>query len=471
MNLISTCTVADFDALSSLETAKTKNSSVNVLGKMQRLLPKEVLRIIKRLARFAEESRFKAYVVGGFVRDFLLGVKNLDVDLVIEGDAIKFARLAAESLDAACVIHRKFGTATLVIRKPIKGIKFKIDIATARTETYRHPAALPSVRFGSIRDDLYRRDFTINAMAVSIDKKNFGELIDFFGGRKDLKQRKIRVLHDNSFIDDPTRVFRAVRFEQRYNFKIDRHTVSLIKNAVKREMFEEVSGERLRQEIESLLKEKKPLQAIRRMRDLHELRFINPKIKFDATSERICKNVKGLYKRYKKYFLKKQTLDSWLVYFMTIIDKLNLKETLKVCDRFVMRRGDRSRIISCKKFENRAIAVLSDKKHVKPNRIYKFLEPLSYETLIFLMAKCGKRLAKERVTDFLSKYNGMRLRISGEDLKNLGMEPGPDFTRILKKTLYAKIDGKLKTKKEELLFAERLAKRIKGKGARNKEEL
>jgi len=439
---------------------KTKGSLVNVLNEMKRALPKGVLSIIKRLAKFAEERQFKAYIVGGFVRDFLLGAKNLDVDLVIEGDAIELARFVAEKLDAALVAHRKFGTATLFIRKTMKGIRFKIDVATARTEIYKHPAALPSVKFGSIKDDLYRRDFTINAMAVSIDKKNFGELIDLFGGRIDLRNRRIRVLHDKSFIDDPTRIFRAVRFEQRYNFKIDRHTLSLIKNAVKTEMFDKVSGERLHEEIELLLKEKEPLKTIKRMRNLNELRFISPKIEFDAASERICENTEELFKWYRKYFIKRRTVDLWLVYFMAIIDKLSLKESLKVCDRFVMRRSERLRIISCKKFENRVVTVLSNKKIVRPSEIYRLVEPLSYETLIFLMAKCGKNLVKKRVIDFLCKYNGTRLRIRGEDLKNLGIKPGPGFTKILKKTLYAKIDGKLKTKKDELLFTERIAKSL-----------
>lgn len=436
--------------------AKAKHSSVNVSGKMRRILPKEIFHIIKRLAKFAEKHQLKAYIVGGFVRDFLLGVENLDVDLVIEGDAIEFAKYAAKKLDTALVTHSKFGTAALIFKRPIKGIKLKIDIAMARRETYRYPAALPSVESSPIKNDLYRRDFTINAMAISIDKKNFGELIDFFGGRRDLGRKKIRTLHDNSFIDDPTRIFRAVRFEQRYNFKIDRHTVSLIKNAVKAEMFEKVSGERLREEIVLLLKEKEPLKAIGRMRGLHELRFIHPKIEFDAASEKVCKNVKILYKHYKIYFLKKGDLDLWLVYFMAVIDRLNLKDALTVCDRFIMRRSDRLRIISCKRFDN-AAAVLSDKKPVTPSRIYRSLEPLSYETLIFLMAKCGKNLVKKRVIDFLERYNDIRLKIKGEDLKIFGIKPGPDFTKILKKTLYAKIDGKLKTKKDELLFAEKLA--------------
>jgi len=437
---------------------KGESVGINVLSRMRRMISGEVLSIIRRVAKIAEEHQLKTYVVGGFVRDFLLGLKNLDVDLVVEGDAIEFANYVAEKLDATVVAHRKFGTATLIVRRPIKGTRFKIDIATARSETYQHPAALPSVRFGSVKDDLYRRDFTINAMAVSMDKKNFGELIDFFGGRRDLKKKKIRALHDKSFIDDPTRIFRAVRFEQRYDFKIDSHTVSLIRSAVKREMFDAVSGERLREEIELLLKEKDPLKAIKRMRNLHELRFINPKIRFDKASENICGNIKGLHRQFKGYFSKKRGIDLWLVYFMVIIDDLSLKETFNVCDRFAMKRSDRLRLISCKKYEKSVLRLLQEKRPVAPSSIYKLMEPLPYETMIFLMAKCRKGLIRRRVVDFLSKYNGMRLRIRGEDLKDLGMAPGPEFTKILEKTLYAKLDGRVKTKKDELRFAQRLAK-------------
>jgi len=319
---------------------------------------------------------------------------------------------------------------------------------------------MPSVKFGSIGDDLYRRDFTINAMAVSIDKKNFGELIDHFGGRRDLKSKRIRVLHDRSFIDDPTRIFRAVRFEQRYNFKIDRHTELLIKNAVKSEMFEKVSGERLREEIGLLLGERDPLKAIKRMRSLHELRFISPKIRFDSGSEKIYKDARKLYRQYKKYFSQEPEPQLWLVSFMAVIDKLSAGESLDVCRRFMMSRSDRLKIMSCKEYGKSIIGVLSDARPMKASRIYKALEPLSREAVIFLVAKCGSRPAKKRAANFFGKHKGVRLKIKGSDLKKLGLRPGPVFARILKKTLYAKIDGSIRTKKDELLFAGRLAKKI-----------
>jgi len=422
--------------------------------------PKDILPVIRKIASLAEDKRCKAYLVGGFVRDLLLGVKNLDIDVVVEGDALSFARYASDEMGAALVQHKKFGTATLIMPATPKGKRVKIDVATARKEFYKHPAALPSVEFSSIKDDLYRRDFTINAMAVSIDRKDFGELIDFFEGVKDLERKRIRVLHEKSFIDDPTRIFRAVRFEQRYDFRIDDFTAGLIRNAVKAEMFSKVSGPRLRGEIELLLKEKEPLKAIKRMKGLDELRFISPKIRFGTPQKEYSRNIKKLTSVYGNYFSMTRPLDLWLVYFMAMIDRLNLSEALRVCDRFIIRRDDKLRIISEKKSEKKVMALLSSKKEISPSRIYGMLKPLSSETLLFIMAKCENRLLKSRVKDFLVKYDGVRLSLKGADLKRLGAQPGPCFTEILRKTLYAKIDGLLLTKQDELAFAEKQIKHL-----------
>lgn len=440
------------------------------------LLPKDILPVINKIAKLAEDKRCKAYLVGGFVRDLLLGVKNTDIDVTVQGDALSFARYASDETGASLVEHKKFGTAALIIPATPKSKRVypalpigrglaerkggvKIDVAAARKEFYKHPAALPSVESSSIKDDLDRRDFTINAMAISIDRKDFGELIDFFDGVQDLERRRIRVLHEKSFIDDPTRIFRAVRFEQRYNFRIDEFTARLIRNAVQAEMFNKVSGPRLRTEIELLLKEKEPLKAIKRMKSLDELRFISPKIRFGAPQEGYSRNVKKLTSVYGKYFSTTRPLDLWLVYFMIMIDRINLSEALKVCGRFVMRRDDKLRIISEKKSEKKVIALLSSKKEIPPSRIYRILKPLSPETLLFIMAKRGDRLLKSRVKDFLAEYNGVYLSLKGDDLKRLGAQPGPCFTKILKKTLYAKIDGLISTRQEELAFASKELRR------------
>ncbi len=417
------------------------------------LLPKGILPIINRIRRLAEEMGCRAYLVGGFVRDILLGIKNLDVDIVIEGDALEFAKYASLKMDAALVLHKRFGTARLIMRR---APKLKIDIATARRESYKHPAALPKVVFGSIKDDLYRRDFTINAMAVSINKRDFGKLIDFFEGTKDLAAKRIKVLDEKSFIDDPTRIFRAVRFEERYDFKIDDFTARLIRNAVKAGMFDKVSGERLRTEIELLLKEKDPLRVIKRMKSLDELRFISPKIRFGTGEEAICRNIKSIAGLYGGYSSRERPFDIWLVYFMAVIDALSFSDARKICGRFMMRRADKLSIIAAKKSGRKIITLLSAKKKIKPSKIYSVLEGLTPETLLFITAKCASQLARRRISEFLKKYKTAHLLIRGADLKRLGIQPGPYFTEILKKTLYAKIDGVISTKRNEMVFARNL---------------
>jgi tRNA nucleotidyltransferase (CCA-adding enzyme) len=218
-------------------------------------------------------------------------------------------------------------------------------------------------------------------------------------------------------------------------------------------MFGRVSGERLRAEIELLLKEKKPINAVKRMKSLDELRFINPKIRFGLAEERLCGSIEKMTTLYGDYFLEERPIDLWLVYFMAMIDRLVLSDTLKVCDRFVMSRSDRGRIISVKKSGKKAAVLLSKEKNIMPSEIYRALEPLSNEALFFITAKCGVSRANRRVSDFLSKRKGTRLLIRGADLKRLGAKPGPCFTEILRKTLDAKIDGRFSTKKDELSFA------------------
>ncbi|MBU4377215.1 MAG: CCA tRNA nucleotidyltransferase [Candidatus Omnitrophica bacterium] len=414
------------------------------------LLPKDILLIVNKIAKLAEKGGYKAYLVGGLVRDILLGVKNMDLDIVVEGDGPAFAALCAHKIGAALVVHKKFGTASLIMRKKPR---IKIDIATARREFYEKPAALPLVEFSSIKDDLQRRDFTINAMALSINRKDFGTLIDFFGGTKDLAKKRIRVLHEKSFIDDPTRIFRAVRFEQRYGFRMDDVTARLIRNAKGARMFDGVSGERLRTEIELLLGEKDPVKVTKRMNGLDELRFISSKVRFGTAEEEICRNVKKAAGLYGGDFFKERPLYLWLVYFMALIDSLSFSEAMKVCARLMMKRSDRSSIAAVKKSEKKILALLSAKKTTRPSEIYSVLVPLTSEALLFIMAKCTSQLAKRRIGAFLKKYKWARLSIGGEDIKRLGKQPGPYFAEILQKTLYAKIDGVVTTRQDELAFA------------------
>ena len=198
----------------------------------------------------ASEGVEGVYLVGGTVRDILLGEQSFDVDIAVEGDAIALARRIARELGGRTREHEKFGTAVVVY-----GDGQRVDVVTARTEFYDAPAALPAVEHASIREDLYRRDFTVNAMAASLKAEDFGRLVDPFGGRGDLAAETVRVLHNLSFIEDPTRIFRAIRYENRYGFRMDEHTARLARSCVEMGLVGDLSSARLRDELTALLEE------------------------------------------------------------------------------------------------------------------------------------------------------------------------------------------------------------------------
>ena len=222
------------------------------------------MNIINIVGKIADDLKVKAYIVGGPVRDKLLDIEDLDLDFVVEADGIKFAEALNKTLKGKLTVYKAFGTATITTVLHLRSARRsqRIDIVTARKERYKHPAAYPDVTPGTIKDDLFRRDFTINAMAIAVNKKGLGRLVDFYNGRKDLKKRLIRVLHDKSFMDDPTRIFRAVRFSVRFGFRIEPHTKKLMKEAVSDGLLGEVNAGRIRKEVELFLKEKNPKKCL-----------------------------------------------------------------------------------------------------------------------------------------------------------------------------------------------------------------
>ncbi|OGW53712.1 MAG: hypothetical protein A2Y81_08735 [Nitrospirae bacterium RBG_13_43_8] len=446
---------------------KKRRTQFNISIKMKKILPKQILNILHTIGQGADREGYRAFVVGGFVRDILLGVRNFDIDVAVEGDAILLGRRVADFYKGSLVVYSKFGTSTVVIEWP-KGVrrpnganaKFKIDFATARKESYEKPAALPSVQFSSLKDDLQRRDFTINAMAASLNKGSFGQLIDFFGGEKDLENEIIRVLHDASFIDDPTRIFRAVRFEQRFGFRMDRYTERLIKHAIKEGMFNKTQNQRIRDELILILQEEKPIRAILRMKELHELRFIYKKITVYRSTETLFSRIKAAADKYNKTAFNKRHIELWVIYLMALLESLSFDETKFVCEKFWFRRGARIMLLSCKRNYRKALRMLCSRK-LRPSRVYSILEPLSFEEILFISAKAKSKLANSRIADFFAKYNMIKTAIGGEDLKRLGVKPGPLYTKFLRNVLHKKVDGEIKTKKDELEFVKRqIAKNI-----------
>lgn len=407
-------------------------------------LPKDLQDLISLISDLASSNNMSAYLVGGFVRDLILGVQNLDLDIVVEGDGIKFAEILSQQLKVKIIRHRRFGTATLMPKKHLK-----VDITTARREYYPQPAQLPEVTSGTLRDDLLRRDFTINAMAISINQRDFGRFVDFFSGKEDLRHKKIRILHSLSFIDDPTRILRAIRFEQRYNFQIEPKTLKLLREAVRLKMLEQVHPQRLRDELILILKEGHPLKPLRRIKELTGFNFINPGLSLSQNTLALLRSISRQINWFKKNYPKRRQLDTWLIYFIGLIQSLDIKKIKLICKRFAFHKGEEKRTLVYKKLKPKFIAELSQSK-IKPSRVFSLLEPLSYEVIILIKAKFKNENMKRHIEDFFKIYNGMRIYISGEDLRSLGLTPGPYYQKIFHHVLNARLNGLVKTKEEEL---------------------
>jgi len=440
---------------------------LNVSNELNRTLPKKLMGLLKVIGREADKSNLAVFLVGGFVRDLLLGAANYDLDIVVEGDAIRFADQLACKIKGKVVRHKKFGTGTIVMERPkwlplaSRGGKFKIDIASAREETYKKPAALPTVKFSSLKEDLYRRDFTINAMAVNINKKNFGLFIDFFDGKKDLKKAVIRVLYDKSFIDDPTRIFRAVRFEQRFAFKIEKRTLQLIAQAARKDMFSLTESQRIRAELILILKEEHPEKAIFRMRELHELRFVHPALSLRRDISVTLNKLKKCVKWYKTICAAGKITDEWLVYLMVMLEKLSPGEVSEVLEKFVFTRGESLKLKSYKALTEKAVKKISVRKEMTRSEIYTLLKPLSHEEILYVMAKVRSEKAKKRIETFFIKLDNVALKTKGHDITKEGVNPGPRYTKLLRCLLREKLDGKIVTKKDEIKYLRQIIARAK----------
>jgi tRNA nucleotidyltransferase (CCA-adding enzyme) len=382
----------------------------------------------------------------------MLGEENLDIDIVVEGDGIAFAEEFARQAGGTITRHKQFGTSSIYLKS-----NFKIDIASARRETYPYPGSLPVVSPGTLKDDLFRRDFTINAMAVSINRENFCAVLDYFSGRQDLRKSLVRVMHGKSFLDDPTRILRAVRFEQRYGFRIEPKTLKLLKSAARKGVLSRVEPQRLRDELIPILKEKQPVKAVLRLGELAGFDFIFPGLKLKQDTRKLIFACMKEVSWFKEKYPKKRRLEPWVVFFAGLLEPLKAKDAAAVCRKFALRKGEEKRIIAFKDFPKDGVAHLS-KKGMRPAEIFKLLEPLSYETLLVLKAAHKSSVFQKYMEDFLEIYNGMRLYATGDDLRRLGLAPGPRYQKIFTRVLEAKLNGEVKGMKEELEFIRHLIK-------------
>ncbi len=399
---------------------------------------KKALKIIQKIGREADKKGLSAYVVGGVVRDILLKRKNFDIDIVVEGDAIVFARGLEKEFGVEFVFYKKFGTATAVFPG-----NFYIDLVSARKESYPFPGALPTVRRGPLKADLFRRDFTINAMAVSINYEDYGTLVDEWGGFEDLKAQKVRILHDKSFIDDPTRILRAVRFEQRFDFKIERHTLCLLKNAVKNNYLSRVKSPRYFEEFKKILCEDNPVKGLRRLKKIGTGCFwLSP----DQKS-----SLAPFFAVYNSIdFIKKNTPSVWLIYFMALMSKASFADQQKISEKFQFKKDEKASMLQSSNVEGilKALSV----KRLSASEVYRILKFLRAEVVLYLRVQTKKKIVCQRIDQFWNQDRNIELRITGEDLKQMGICSGKKLGEILEKILYQKIDKGLQTKKEELKF-------------------
>lgn len=418
----------------------------NLTSLMTEQISKEVIVMLRTIGEIAEANNYRAYAVGGFVRDLMLHVKNLDLDIVVEGDGIIFAKKLAKKLGGKVNTHEKFNTA--VVKLP-DGLN--VDIATARLEYYEYPAAMPTVELSSIKLDLYRRDFTINAMAIHLNPDTFGTLVDFFNCQSDLRDRKIRILHNLSFVEDPTRIFRAIRFEQRMGFSIGKHTEKLIKSAVKMELFDKFFGRRFFGELRLILSEESPLPAVKRMAQFDLLKFLSPSLRMEPRLEHILEETQRALAWHKLLYLD-EPCRQWLVYLLALVSKISTRQLLVFCERFEVPERYKQVLIKEKVEVSKVATVLRRRTPIQPSEIYRLMQDLTHEGLLHLMGLTRKKAGKKAVSSYVTQLRHVKSLTHGADLKKMGYAAGPVYSTILNHLLEAKLDGLVHTRADEVRF-------------------
>ena len=407
--------------------------------------PSEIYEILKLSGEVAEGLGFNAYLVGGSVRDLLRGEENLDIDIVLEGDGISFARALGEKLNAKVRAHQKFGTAQVFAQK------IKLDIATARTEYYESPAALPKVETSSIKKDLYRRDFTINTLAVKLNPRDFGLLIDFFGGQRDLRERTIRVLHNVSFVEDPTRAFRAIRFSERFGFKISRHMENLIKSAIEMSLFNMLSGPRLYEELLLSFKETEPIKTLKKLSDFGLIKVIHSNLVFTEELEATLKSMQETVSWFNLLFLEEKP-DKGILYLMALLSGLKDEDLTATVERLSPPPRVRDMII---RGMTQVKNILRKFPVDDPVEIHKLLSKFNLETVLFLMALSKDRKKQRVISHYLTELRNVKTILKGDDLKRMGIQPGPVYSKILNKLLEEKLRGRLRSREDEEQFVKK----------------
>ena len=415
-------------------------------------LPQRIQGILLLLGQKAEKEGYKAYAVGGFVRDLLLGLPNFDLDVAVENNAISFARTLPPLLGGKLHEYEEFSTATWTLPDG-----FQVDFATARMEFYQFPAASPEVEQTTIKHDLYRRDFTINTLAFSLNSGFFGDFLDFFGGYDDLQAGLIRVLYNLSFVEDPTRILRALRFCGRYEFKLEDQTRELLKAALQENMLAKVQDSRLGRELRNIFHEANVPALLTMARDLGVMKTIVAGLEWSSELDEQLLAAAEIIQWNKEQNL--ADADAWLVYPVLLLKEVTGLQRTEAINRLGL-TGKEQKLVELAARDLNQLSLSLEEKDLPASEIYDLLQPLPVFALFALLAaNPGKAELRSRVLLYLEQLADIEIAIDGHDLRQLGFKEGPQLGQTLKDIRRARLDGEISTREEELALAGSLLKK------------
>ena len=458
------------DLLKTLAGGQDRPRRASLADKLDQALPPARREMLRLIARQAEELGLALYVVGGFVRDLLLGKPSLDFDLVVEGDAIRLARALARKYGGRVSSHRRFGTAKWRLdpqderlrsalgleQEQLADLPATLDLVSARTEFYMHPTALPTVQQGSIKLDLHRRDFSINTLALRLDGRYYGKLLDHWGGGKDLREGVIRVLHSLSFIDDPTRMLRAVRLEQRLGFTIEPRTLELLHDALP--LLGRVSGERVRGELEQIFKEPRRLQIMDRLQELDLLRAIHPALRWGDWQRQAFAQVEG-FRPPESWRLAGEVEPQALYYGMLLV-ALEPAQAQAVCRRLHFAAQLRADLLQANRLYHGFPARCGEGR---PSALVEYLEGFRERALVIAwLAFFDQPDCRARLERYLRQWRFVTPTTTGDTLRAMGLPPGPAYGRILHRLRAARLDGEVTSDEQEQALLEALLEGERG---------
>jgi len=404
--------------------------TTNFADRMETQLSTELVGFLKQVGEIAAARGEAVYLVGGIVRDLLLEETSLDIDLAVEGDAMILAKELIKERGGKITIHSHFNTAKILWST------WSIDLTTTRRESYSRPGALPDVKPGSLNDDLFRRDFSINAMAINLNPKTYGHLIDPYSGSTDLKGRLIRVLHEKSFIDDSTRIWRGLRYEQRLDFMLEVETLKLLQRDIP--MLDTISGDRIRYELECILKEKIPEKILQRAGDLGVLRKLNPALKGNGWLA-------------EKFGKARQTIlpqtPSPKLYMVLLAYHLTNKESEQFITYLRLPKST-AQILRDSSSIRKKINKLADPE-IKPSQIYHLLHGNTPQAITANIIATDSENARCNMRLYTDKLYKIKPALNGNDLIKMGIDPGLCMKKMLNKLLDARLNGGVKTREDE----------------------